>query len=135
MATPRPTKLLAFLVPFPLFAALALAFVILGPRPLGIYAVVSGGLFAAILVWILISVLWPARAERRCPRCGGETLGRIDPNATIGVACSRCGFQDAERSAWLLAEEEGPLERIVLEERRRRGHRVAPGVDRPPVPD
>ena len=32
-----------------------------------------------------------------------------------------CGWRDESASAWLLAEEEGPLEELVLAQRRRQG--------------
>ena len=105
--------------------------------PLSLAAVAGGALFvprlpdlsfglvvgAGVLVlvgWIVISALWPARADRRCPECGREALLRLDPDATHGIRCGHCGFRDETRSAWLLAEEEGPLERIVLAQRRRK---------------
>ena len=53
-------------------------------------------------------------AEKVIPR-----LERLDPKTTHGVRCRSCGFEDEAQSSWLLAEEEGPLEDIVLESRRR----------------
>lgn len=84
---------------------------------------VLGVLLVVPLVWIAVSTLWPARAERTCPGCGTDELRRIDPDATVGVVCARCGWRDEDRSAWHLAEEEGPLEHIVLEQRRERRRR------------
>ena len=83
-------------------------------------------------VWVLISALLPARAERTCPRCGAERLARTDRRSTVGLVCRGCGWRDDSASAWLLAEEEGPLEDIVLAERGRR--RRSP-VDSPTKPD
>lgn len=85
-----------------------------------LWGAVLGLLVVVPLLWIAVSALWPARAERTCPSCGASDLRRIDPTTTVGVACGACGWRDEERSAWHLAEEEGPLERIVLRQRRRR---------------
>jgi hypothetical protein len=75
---------------------------------------------------------------RSCPpdgsssrRCGPRApSGAVPPAArtrsrgstrapTHGLVCRACGWRDASASAWLLAEEEGPLEEIVLAERGR----------------
>ncbi len=86
-------------------------------------AALVGWLIAGMVLfavgWIVISTLWPARADRGCPGCGEETLERLDPDATQGVVCRACGWRDESRSSWLLAEEEGPLEDIVLRQRGR----------------
>lgn len=71
------------------------------------------------VAWILVSVLWPARADRTCPACGESSLRRLDPRSTRGVACPACGHRDEEQSSFLMAEEDGAaLETIRLEERR-----------------
>ena len=77
------------------------------------------------LVWIGISTLWPATADRSCPSCGEDGLERLDPQKTYGIRCRGCGFRDESVSAWLLAEEEGPLEEIVLRQRRDKGRERA----------
>jgi ribosomal protein L37AE/L43A len=84
------------------------------------------GLVVLPALWVLASALSPAKADRRCPACGRETLVRRSRDSTQGLACGGCGWVDAEASAWLLAEEEGPLEEIVLAQRNR-----SPGLDRP----
>lgn len=72
------------------------------------------------LVWVMVSVFWPARADRTCPRCGAERLVRADPRTTLGVRCEACGHEDLEVSSWLLAEDEGDaLEEMVISQRRR----------------
>lgn len=79
-------------------------------------------LVALVLVpiaWVLVSTLWPARAERGCPACKADALVRSDPHTTHGLLCRACGFRDDSASAWLLAEEEGPLEELVLSQRAR----------------
>lgn len=90
-----------------------------------LFGVVLVALGAVPLLWVLVSALWPARAERTCPACGGVHLERLDPRSTHGLACRGCGWRDEAASAWLLAEEEGPLEEIVLEQRGRK-RRIAP---------
>lgn len=71
-------------------------------------------------LWILVSVLFPARPDRTCPSCGLSNLERIDPKSTHGLCCTACGWQDEAASSFLLAEEEGAFEDVVLRERRRR---------------
>jgi hypothetical protein len=44
---------------------------------------------------------------------------RLDRTTARGLRCPACGFRDETRSAFFLAEEEGPLERIALKERGR----------------
>jgi ribosomal protein L37AE/L43A len=76
---------------------------------------------AALGGWILVTVLWPSRADRACPECRAEALERADAATASGLRCARCGWNDASASGWLLAEEEGAaLEELALAERRRR---------------
>ncbi|MBM3978251.1 MAG: hypothetical protein FJ299_14850 [Planctomycetes bacterium] len=114
---------LAFLVP----VVLGFGFVQQGPDWL--FGWVFGGLFALIVGWVWVSVFWPARAERRCPRCREHALQRLDPHTAVGVVCAACGWRDETASGWLLAEEEAELEPIVLEERRRRALVRPPSVN------
>lgn len=82
--------------------------------------------------WVLASALSPARADRRCPACAHETLERRSTTSLHGLLCRSCGWADAEASAWMMAEEEGGLERIVLAERGRpEGSRSPSLVDSP----
>ncbi len=77
--------------------------------------------FAALgVAWLLVCVFSSARADRTCPDCGREELRRLDPHSTRGVVCRTCGRLDREQSSFLMAEEEGPIERIVMQERRRK---------------
>jgi len=95
--------------------AAGLLFVLRGPDE------VFGVAFAAVLAlgigWIVVSALLPGKAERTCPACGGAGLERLDPQTTQGLRCGLCGWQDESASSFLLAEEEGPLEDIVLRQR------------------
>ena len=105
----------------PVFGLAVLAgFASLRADPLLLFAVVAGGALVAVILWIVTSVLWPAHADRGCPSCGVDALVRMDPGSTIGIRCTACGFEDDAQSSWLLAEEEGPLEEVVLEQRRRK---------------
>lgn len=109
------------LVPLALLGASGVGFLLVRRPPLGLFGWSVAALLGAAIVWILVSVLWPARAERTCPACGRPGLVRSDPKAAHGLSCARCGWQDPAASSWLLAEEEGPLEDLVLAARRRRG--------------
>jgi len=103
--------------------ACGVALVIRGPE--GAFAAAAGTLFALAMLWILVSVFSPARVERTCPGCGGETLDRID-RGLRGLACPACGWEDREASAFLLAEsEDAALEELVLAERGRPGRTEA----------
>lgn len=88
-------------------------------RPLGLFGVLLAVLAAAPVLWVLVSALWPPRAERRCAVCSADALERMDPRTTHGLVCRACGWSDESASGWLLAEEEGPLEEIVLAQRGR----------------
>ncbi len=71
-------------------------------------------------LWILVSVLFPAKPDRTCPACGQRSLERIDPKSTHGLCCISCDWRDEAASGFLYAEEEGAFEDVVLRERRRR---------------
>jgi len=115
----RPSSALLWCAPASFLLAVGLGVAIVMHRPLGLFAGVLIALAAVPVGWVLASALWPARAERRCPACGKDALARLDPRTTHGLVCSACGHRDESASAWLLAEEEGPLEKIVLAERGR----------------
>lgn len=106
--------------PVCLLAALAAAyFVLQGPGDL--FGYVIGGLIVLALGWALISAFLPAKPDKQCPACGAESVGRLDPHTTRGLVCAECGWQDAEASSFYLAEEEGPLEPMILKGRDARG--------------
>ena len=54
---------------------------------------VGGLLLASGALWILISVLSPARPDRKCPKCRKEGLVKIRRGES-GVRCEICGFMD-----------------------------------------
>jgi hypothetical protein len=112
----RPS-LAGWLMPPVMLASTAcgIALVLRGPeRAFVVSATIA---LALVVVWILVSVFFPARVDRTCPECGEESLRRLDSRTTRGILCARCGLVDEQQSSFLLAEEEGPLERIVLAER------------------
>lgn len=83
---------------------------------------------ALALGWVMVSVFYPARAERTCPRCGGEGLERLERESTRGLRCRLCAHVDRSASSFLIAESEGSLEPLVLRERAlRRGARADGG--------
>jgi hypothetical protein len=114
-----PSALAGWLVAPALFAATAtgILFVVRGPDRY--FGLAFGALVALAVAWILVSVLFPARVERTCPACGGESLRRLDPTLTRGVVCDACGHTDPHQSSFLMAEAEGALEEIVIAERAR----------------
>lgn len=107
----------AWLLPLVLLAAIGLGGALIVWRPEWLTGAVIGLLLGAGVLWVAISALWPNRPDRHCPRCGEEALVRLDPETTMGLRCTACGFEDAGASSWFLAEEEGPLEHMVLRQR------------------
>jgi hypothetical protein len=120
-----------WLAPLAFLAAVGLGVWIVFARPLTLFGVVVAVLAAVPVVWVLVSALFPAKAERGCPACKADALARSDPMATHGLVCRACGWSDASASAWLLAEEEGPMEELVLAARGRRRARTSRAVDSP----
>jgi hypothetical protein len=109
-------------------ATLGAAFLVLrGPDRLFGWAL--GAMLGASLLWIVISVLFPAKADRTCPRCGAESLERSDPQRTEGLACTSCGWRDDAESGFLLAEDDGvPIEPMVLRRRAERARAADAGA-------
>lgn len=123
-ATSRPrreSRAVWFAAPLLLASAAAgTAFVLRGPDQ--VFGVAFGLVVALGLGWVLISALFPARADRTCPQCGGEGLQRLDPDSSQGVVCRLCAWADESASAFLLLEDEGrPFEDIVLRGREHGG--------------
>jgi len=80
----------------------------------GILAVVAG----VPILWLLVSVFAPAKADRTCPDCGASSVAPASEDRATGLRCRRCGWSDASASAWKHAEEgDRPLEPLVLRER------------------
>jgi len=129
MGARRRFEAAGWLVPPLALAAVGLGLWLGLKRPPWLFALFAGAALLVPVGWVLVSALWPGKADRRCPACAQDTLARLDPHSTTGLGCSACGFRDESASAWLLAEEEGPLEKLVLAQREAR--RARPGVDSP----
>ncbi|MAF67280.1 MAG: hypothetical protein CMJ84_16690 [Planctomycetes bacterium] len=124
---PAISPLASWFLP-PLFlasAAAGVALVLHGPDALFGWAM--GAVFGTGLAWLAVSILFPPTIDRRCPRCGEEGVERLDRQATHGIHCTRCGLRDETISSFLLAEEEGSLEEIVMVERGRQPRPAASG--------
>ncbi len=48
------------------------------------------------MLWLLVSAMRPAMPDRKCPKCGQESLRLLTPGVREGVRCPSCGFEDAE---------------------------------------
>ncbi len=103
-----------------LFLSTTLGVWIVLADPAGLFGWIVGGLGALALVWIVVSSLFPASADRNCPACGRDTLVRLSDANTQGKVCKACQWRDETQSSFFLAEEEGPLEPQILAQRRRR---------------
>jgi hypothetical protein len=138
VSRPEPFRRAGWFVPPVLLLAVLLGAGIARRGPFSLFGLVLLALALVPALWVLVSALWPARAERRCPACGRDGLARASPRSTVGLVCRACGWRDDEASSWTLAEEEGPLEDVVLEQRGRRQHSgrapVRPGPERPGRP-
>lgn len=119
---------LGALMPLVLLAAVVGGVVLVRLGPIHLFA----GLVALGIVlgfgWILASAVLPAApVDRTCPACGLEDgLRPAHEDSTRGIRCRACGFRDEDESAWMIAEEDGPLESVVLRERAARRARSAP---------
>ncbi len=116
----RRRALIGWLAPPLMLAAVATGIFVVLRGGTGLLGVVLLGCLVTVIGWVLVSVLWPGRVDRTCPECGRSALERLDPERTVGLRCRACGWRDEAASAFVLAEEEGPLERAVLLERRER---------------
>lgn len=110
----------AWLLPVVALAGTAAGALFLLRGPDGAFAVAFGLLVAAGGAWVAVSILFPAGADRTCPKCRKKALGRIDRDSTTGVVCAHCGWSDETASAHLISESEGPFEDAVLRQRGRR---------------
>ena len=110
----------AWLLPLVALAAIVAGalFVMRGPDKA--FAIAFGALVVIGLSWVCISALFPNRPDRRCPECGATALVRLSRTSTTGIRCRRCSWVDETASSFFLAEEDGPLEDIVLRKRQER---------------
>ncbi len=123
VAAPAPgwLRFAGWFVP-PIFLGVTLGTLVLLRRgPDEFFVGVLSITFALPVVWGLISVFFPAYADRRCPECKGLTLDSIADDALYGLSCSACGYVDESATAWKFAEErDAPLEPMVLKSRQSR---------------
>ena len=120
MQDSSPRGLVAWLAPGVLLGGVLVGVALVRGGSSAWFGLVIGALVVVPAAWVLISALHPARAERRCPACAAEALERCSADSTTGLRCRSCSWTDPEASAWTLAEEEGPLERMVLAARGRK---------------
>lgn len=112
----------AWLFPLVLLSAVGLGGALIVWRPDWLAGAVIAVVVGAGFLWLGVSVFWPNEPSRSCPKCGEDTLVRLDPETTLGLRCTACPYEDAEASSWFLAEEEGPLEHMVLRQRGKSAH-------------
>lgn len=134
-ASAGPPGWLVPLLPPLLLGAVLLGTAIVMQAPTHLLGFALGGALLFGFGWILASTLLPAApVDRRCPRCGAEDgLRPASRDTTRGVACDVCDWTDETASAWMIAEEDGPLEDVVLLERaarRKRDHGSDPPQER-----
>jgi hypothetical protein len=115
----RPTSVRgAWLIGPLLLAAIGAGIRLVFSGPDELFGLCFGIVLGLGVLWVLVCSLFPASADRTCPRCGGHGLERASLASTHGLVCRLCRWEDASASSFLLAEEEGALEDIVLRERR-----------------
>ncbi len=54
---------------------------------------VGGVCAASLILWIVVSSLWPSKPDRHCPRCARQGLVKIR-RGEPGVRCEYCDFRD-----------------------------------------
>jgi hypothetical protein len=107
---PNKSRITSWLYPPVLLGATVCgAFVVL-QRPTGLLGWALGFSIGAVVLWILISALFPSTSKKQCPACGKLGMQRISGTARLGARCAQCRYEDAEQSAFLLAEEEDRVE-------------------------
>jgi hypothetical protein len=125
------TSRTSWLIPPAFLFATLLGVSIVLSGPLELYGFALTALFVVGVLWTLISVFFPGRAELSCPRCSAPALERLSLDSVTGIRCSACGFEDPDASSWMIAEQEGvPLEGIVMKNRRRK--EAGPSADHTP---
>ena len=86
-------------------------FVFRGPDHL--FGIAFGLVLGLGFLWILVSTMFPAKPDRTCPSCGNESLERLDPSTTRGLACGSCSWRDETASSFYFAEAEDGVEDLV----------------------
>ncbi len=110
--------IVGWLVPPLALVAIGVGVLLVRARPESLFPWIFGAMVLAAVGWVVVSALSPAKADRRCPQCGHDSIERLHPATTRGIRCGACGWQDETASSFFLAEDEVPaLEDIVLRER------------------
>ncbi|HIG11001.1 MAG: hypothetical protein ABGY71_12440 [bacterium] len=105
----------SWLIPPALLCAALIGLLIVFQGPVHLFGLFFGLIFGLGVLWFLISVIFPGRADLTCPECQAETLERLSPTSALGLRCSACDFTDPDHSSWMIAELEGlPLEPLVF---------------------
>ena len=115
---PRWVGRLAWVVAPVLLVAVGASFLLLRTQPAAFFATILTIVFVLPFLWGLVSVLFPAYPDRKCPDCGELTVEALSEEDLHGIPCTSCGYVDRDASAWKFAEErDEPLEPYVLERR------------------
>ncbi len=110
---PRPEcaeSRIAWLVGPLLLASVAAGMLYAFRGPDHLFGIALGVVMGLGFLWILVSVLFPARPDRTCPRCGNRALERLDPGSVHGLRCHMCQWENADAASFLLVEEEDAFE-------------------------
>lgn len=102
-----------------LLAAMLGTFVLIRKAPEGVFTLFIAAVCAVPVIWGLVSILFPASPDRRCPECGELGLEAMSELELHGVRCTDCGYEDESVGTWIFAEErDAPLEPLVIASRK-----------------
>jgi hypothetical protein len=94
-------------------AVCAAAFWLLRDHAQGVAISIGVGALVVPILWLLVSSLRPAMPDRKCPKCGQESLRLFERGKREGVRCPACGFQDAEMYVAYLIDVDDALDEPV----------------------
>jgi len=117
---PRAARRLGWLVPPLLILAIGGGLLLVRLQPEAFFTTLLVVLFVLPFAWGIVSVFFPAYADRKCPDCGAMAVEALAEDDLHGIRCTSCGYEDRDASAWKFAEErDEALEPYVLQERGR----------------
>ena len=97
------------------------AVVLIRNGPEQLFTVVIAGVVLLPVLWGIVSMLFPAYPDRRCPECNELALETMADDALYGLSCTACGHVDDTATAWkFLEERDNPLEPLVIKSRENR---------------